>query len=188
MQRRSITSRSLAQPATWTRAQVMAWYTRPRALGRLLIAGLILWGGGVPAQSVTDPGQACAGANGYAGCSGSRGTGPEVVNEDWNAIAYSPTHYIAAWAGSFTAPENAKAAAMKGCAAKAPDCRIVMTAHDVCIGIAYERSSRGLFKVAAGPTQLDVEKKVLPLCMSEGRQLCGELARCSGKTALYVAY
>jgi len=86
----------------------------------------------------------------------------------------------------FAEPVNAKAAAMKGCAAQASDCRIVIAAHDVCIGIAYERSARGLFRFARGPTQLDVEKQVLPLCMNEGRQLCGELARCSGPPRLFV--
>ena len=71
---------------------------------------------------------------------------PNIVNDLWNAIAFAPSRDIAAFAGSFTAPENAKAAALKGCMAHASDCRIVAAAHDVCLAVAYERKPFGNYR------------------------------------------
>ena len=132
------------------------------------------------AQSTQDPGAACANAMGVGACSGPHGPMPEVVNDDWNAIAYSPSRNIAAFAGSFTAPENAKAAALKGCAARASDCRIVAVAHDVCLAVAWELSAAGRFQVASGVTKQEAEGKALPVCLAEGPKRCQVLARCSG--------
>ena len=133
------------------------------------------------AQSTQDPGAACANAMGTAACSGPHGPWADVVNDLWNAIAYSPSHSVAAFAGSFTAPENAKAAALKGCAARASDCRIVAAAHDICLAVAFELSAGGRFRVASGVTKQDAEGKALPVCMAEGPKRCTVLARCSGQ-------
>src|SRR5580698_1192233 len=118
---------------------------------KLMIGLLFLCAGPVYPQSTTDPGQACINAIGIAACSGAgRAPIPDIANDLWNAIAFSPSHYKAVFAGSFTAPENAKAAALKACAAQASDCRIVAAAHDICIAVAFERVAGGAFRVASG--------------------------------------
>jgi hypothetical protein len=133
------------------------------------------------AQSTQDPGAACANAMGMAACSGAHGRVPDIVNDLWNAIAFSPSRNIAAYAGSYTAPENAKAAALKGCAARASDCRIVAAAHDVCLAVAFERAAGGRYRVASGTSKQDAEGKALPVCMAEGPKRCTVLAQCSGQ-------
>jgi hypothetical protein len=55
----------------------------------------------------------CIMATGLADYGTSRGPAPEARNDLWNAIAFAPSRNLAAFAGSFTAPENAKAAALK---------------------------------------------------------------------------
>jgi hypothetical protein len=104
---------------------------------------------------------------------------PNVVNDLWNAIAYSPSRNIAAFAGSYTAPENAKAAALKGCAVRASDCRIIVAAHDLCLAVAYELKAGGAYRWASAASKQDAEGKALPICMAEGPQRCGVLAGCS---------
>jgi hypothetical protein len=146
----------------------------------LIFAFLILPVGTAHSQSTTDPGAACANALGSAACSGARGAFRDVVNDMWNAIAYSPSHNAAAFAGSFTAPENAKAAALKGCATRASDCRIVVAAHDVCIAVAFEPSAGGRYQVASAVTKQDAEGKALPVCLAEGPKRCRVFAGCTG--------
>jgi hypothetical protein len=146
----------------------------------LLIAVLTLCAGAGHAQT-PDPGaQSCVDLFGWAACSGAHGPIPDIVNDLWNAIAYSPSHNIAAFAGSYTAPENAKAAAMKGCAARASDCRIVVAAHDICVAVAYQRSAGGQYRAAIGVTKQDAEGKALPVCLAEGPKRCAVMARCTG--------
>jgi hypothetical protein len=152
----------------------------------LIFAFLMLPTGAAHAQSTTDPGAACVNASGYAGCSGAHGPVPDIVNDLWNAIAYSPLHNIAAFAGSFTAPENAKAAALKACAARAPDCRLIGAAHDICLAIAFELSAGGRYRIASGVTKQDAEGKALPVCMAEGPKHCTVLAGCSRQPPLLI--
>ena len=111
---------------------------------------------------------------------GPRPPAPEVVNDLWNAIAFSPSLNVAAVAGSFTAPENAKAAALKGCAGRANDCRIILAAHDVCVAVAFERKPGGAYRWATGKSKQEAEGNALPICMAEGPQRCTVLADCSG--------
>jgi hypothetical protein len=119
---------------------------------------------------------------GWAGCTGGpQRPIPETVNDLWNAIAYSPSHNIAAFAGSFTAPENAKAAALKGCAEWARDCRIVVAAHDVCVAVGYERAAGGPYRWATAATKQDAQGKALSAeCKAAGPQRCRVLAGCTG--------
>jgi hypothetical protein len=106
---------------------------------------------------------------------------PNVVNDLWNAIAYSQSHNIAAFAGSFTAPENAKAAALKACAAWAPDCRIVVAAHDACVAVGYERAPGGPYRWAVAATKQDAQGNALSAeCKAAGPQRCRVLAGCTG--------
>ncbi len=144
--------------------------------GSLMIAVLMLSAGAAYAQS----GNPCLDALGKADCDSPHRPAPILVNELWNAIAFSPSHTVAAFAGSFTAPENAKAAALKGCSARARDCRIIVAAHDSCLAVAYERSAGGAFRWASGASKQDAEGKALTVCMAEGPQRCAVLARCSG--------
>ncbi len=53
----------------------------------------------------------CINATGMADCGVNRGPAPEARNDLWNAIAFATSRNLAAFAGSFTAPENARAAA-----------------------------------------------------------------------------
>jgi hypothetical protein len=160
--------------------ELKSWRPHRAVSVSLMFVMLILSIDSTYAQSTQDPGAACANAMGVGACSGPRGPVPEVVNDDWNAIAYSPSRNIAAFAGSFTAPDNAKAAALKGCAARASDCRIVAVAHDVCLAVAWELSAAGRFQVASGVTKQEAEGKALPVCLAEGPKRCQVLARCSG--------
>ena len=153
----------------------------------LITAVLILFTGPENAQSTTDPYQACLNTLGMAACNGAgRAPIPDVVNDLWNAIAFSPSRYKAAFAGSFTAPENAKAAALKACAAQASDCRIVAAAHDICIAVAFERIAGGAFRIASGRSKQDAEGKALPVCMAQGPKRCTVLAECSGQPPLLL--
>jgi Domain of unknown function (DUF4189) len=106
---------------------------------------------------------------------------PNIVNELWNAIAFAPSHSVAAFAGSFTAPENAKAAALKACQARASDCRIVVAAHDVCVAVAYERKPLGTFRAATGATRDGARGNALGICKDEGPQRCAVMSGCSGQ-------
>jgi Domain of unknown function (DUF4189) len=106
---------------------------------------------------------------------------PNIVNDLWNAIAFAPSHSIAAFAGSFTAPENAKAAALKACQARAADCRIVVAAHDVCLAVAYERKSFGTYRAATGATRDGARGNALGICKDEGPQRCAVMSGCSGQ-------
>jgi hypothetical protein len=152
-----------------------------------MIALLILCSGAVHAQSTTDPGQACMNALGIGACSGGpRGPTLDIANDLWNAIAFSPSHYMATFAGSFTAPENARSAALKACTARASDCRIVAAAHDVCIAVAFERVSGGAFRVASGRSKQDAEGKALPVCLAQGPKHCTVLGECSGQPPLLL--
>jgi len=101
---------------------------------------------------------------------GPQSPAPNVVNDLWNAIAFSPSHNIAAFAGSFTAPENAKAAALKACSARASDCRIILAAHDTCLAVAYERKPGGAYRWVTGKSKQE----------AEGPQHCAVLASCTG--------
>jgi hypothetical protein len=92
-----------------------------------------------------------------------------------------PSHNIAAFASSFTAPENAKAAALKGCAVRASDCRIIAAAHDVCLAVAFELSAGGRYRIASGVSKQDAEGKALPVCLAEGPKHCTALVSCSGQ-------
>jgi hypothetical protein len=124
--------------------------------------------------------QNCASNLGWQACTGGRQNAiPNVVNDLWNAIAFSPSHNIAAFAGSFTAPENAKAAALKGCAARASDCRIIAAAHDICLAVAFERAAGGAYRWASAGSKQDAEGKALSVCMKEGPQRCAVIAGCS---------
>jgi hypothetical protein len=153
----------------------------------LIVAVLFLCTGPVYAQSTTDPYQACINAMGIAGCSGGpRAPIPDIRNDLWNAIAFSPSHYMATFAGSFTAPENARAAAMNACAARASDCRIVAAAHDVCIAVAFERVAGGAFRIASGRSKQDAEGKALPVCMAQGPKRCTVVGECSGQPPLLI--
>jgi hypothetical protein len=115
------------------------------------------------------------------GCDKPLAPAPELVPDLWNAIAFSPSNNIAAFAGSFTLPENAKAAALKGCAARAADCRIISAAHDICLAVAYERKAGGAYRAAMGASKQDAEGEALPVCLAEGPQRCTVLAGCSGQ-------
>jgi uncharacterized protein DUF4189 len=86
---------------------------------------------------------------------------------------------VAAYVGSFTAPENARAAALKACAQRAPDCRIVAEAHDTCLAVAFELRPGGAWRSATGPSKQDAQGKALPVCMAEGPQHCTVVAQCS---------
>jgi hypothetical protein len=157
------------------------------AVVSLMIAVLTLCSGAVSAQSTTDSWQSCINAVGIVACSGGpHAPAPDAVNDLWNAIAFSPSHYMATFAGSFTAPENARGAAMKACAARAPDCRIVTAAHDVCIAVAFERASGGAFRVASGRSKQDAEGKALPVCLAQGPKHCTVLGECSGQPPLLI--
>jgi hypothetical protein len=106
---------------------------------------------------------------------------PNVVNDLWNAIAYSPSSNIAAFAGSYTAPANAKAEALKGCAEWARDCRIIVAAHDVCVAVGYERAPGSLYRSATAATKQDAQGKALSAeCKAAGPQRCRVLAGCTG--------
>jgi hypothetical protein len=83
-------------------------------------------------------------------------------------------------------PENAKAAALKGCAARAADCRIIVAAHDICLAVAYERKAGGAYRAATGASKQDAEGKALPVCMAEGPQRCAVLASCSDQPPLLI--
>jgi hypothetical protein len=153
----------------------------------LMIGLPLLCAGAVHAQSTTDPGQACVNAIGIAGCSGGQHRpAPDIANDLWNAIAFSPSHYMATFAGSFTAPENAKGAAMKACAARAPDCRIIVAAHDICLAVAFERKAGGAFRIASARSKQDAEGKALPVCLSQGPKHCTVLGECSGQPPLLL--
>jgi hypothetical protein len=157
---------------------------RPLAYSALLLtAGLMLAGAAGYAQEESqqqkDSRNACINATGRVDCSNPSGPAPEVVNDLWNAIAFSPSRNIAAFAGSFTAPENAKAAALKRCASRAADCKIIVAAHDVCVAVAFEIKAGGLYRAAIGASKQDAEGKALPVCMAEGPQHCTVLAGCS---------
>jgi Domain of unknown function (DUF4189) len=151
---------------------------------RLTIAVLMLSAGAVHAQDQNA--QSCIDSLGYVACAnmgkpGARSPAPNVVNDLWNAIAYSPSRNIAAFAGSFTAPENAKAEALKGCAEWARDCRIVVAAHDVCVAVGYERAPGGLYRWATATTKQDAQGKALSAeCKAAGPQRCRVLAGCTG--------
>jgi hypothetical protein len=130
----------------------------------LMVAGLVLSGGAGYAQEQEQPQwqkndqelKNCVTNVGWAACTGGpHGPIPDVVNDLWNAVAFSPSHNIAAFAGSFTAPENAKAAALKGCAARAADCRIIAAAHDICLAVAFERKAGGAYRAAMGASKQD---------------------------------
>jgi Domain of unknown function (DUF4189) len=126
-------------------------------------------------------------ALGIGACSGGpHSRMPDIANDLWNAIAFSPSHYMATFAGSFTAPENAKGAALKACAARASDCRIVAAAHDICIAVAFERVSSGAFRVASGRSKQDAEGKALPVCLAQGPKHCTVLGECSGQPPLLL--
>jgi Domain of unknown function (DUF4189) len=104
---------------------------------------------------------------------------PDSHNPRWDAIAFSAGSHIAAWAGSFTLAGNANAAALKGCAKYAADCRIVSSTHDVCVAIAYEQRTGSPYRVAVGSSRGDAQERVLPLCMDKGPAVCQTLSRCS---------
>jgi hypothetical protein len=159
-----------------------------RAAGAgLILAFLFLSTAPVNAQSNTDPYQACIDAIGIVGCNGGpRAPAPELRNDLWNAIAFAPSHYLATFAGSFTAPENAKGAALKACAARASDCRIVAAAHDICLAVAFERVAGGAFRVASGRSKQDAEGNALPVCMAQGPKHCSVIAECSGQPPLLI--
>jgi hypothetical protein len=162
----------------------------------LLLAGLVLAvGAGYAQEDENLPQwqkdqkslQKCAAALGWAACTGgAHGPVPEARNDLWNAIAFSPSLNVAAFAGSFTAPENARAAALKRCASRASDCKIVVAAHDMCLAVAFERKGGGLYRAAAGTTKLDAENKVMPVCAAEGPQRCSVLASCSGQPPILL--
>jgi hypothetical protein len=149
----------------------------------LLTAGLMLAGSAGHAQEEEPQWQKdqrnCINATGRADCSSPGGPAPEVVNDLWNAIAFSPSRNIAAFAGSYTAPENAKAEALKGCASRAADCRIIAAVHDVCLAVAFEVKGGGQYRAATGASKQDAEGRALPVCMAEGPQRCKVLAGCS---------
>jgi hypothetical protein len=145
-------------------------------LGLSLILVLLMVSVGVAHAQDTNPCIEYLGRD----CDSPHRPAPPVFNELWNAIAYSPSRNVAAYAGSYTAPENAKAAAMKGCAARASDCRIVVAAHDICVAVAYERSAGGRYLTAVGATQQDAQGKALPVCVAQGPKHCAVVARCTG--------
>jgi len=169
---------------------------RPPVGSALMLAGLALAGSAGYAQEDEalpqwqkdqKAMQNCAATLGWAACNGgAHGPAPEVVNDLWNAIAYSPSLNVAAFAGSFTAPENAKAAALKACAARAGDCRVIAAAHDVCLAVAYERKGGGAYRTATAASKQDAEGKALSVCMAEGPQRCAVLASCSGQPPLLL--
>jgi hypothetical protein len=152
-----------------------------------MLALLILCTGPVYAQSTTDPYQACINAIGIVGCNGGpRAPAPDIRNDLWNAIAFAPSRYLATFAGSFTAPENAKGAALKACAARAGDCRIVAAAHDVCLAVAFERVAGGAYRIGSGRSKQDAEGNALPVCMAQGPKHCSVIAECSGQPPLLI--
>jgi hypothetical protein len=159
-----------------------------------MVACLMLCGSAAHAQEAMPQWQKdaqerrdCAANLGWGACNGGpQRPLPPLVTDLWNAIAYSPSHNIGAFAGSFTLPENAKAAALKGCAARAADCRIIVAAHDICLAVAYERKAGGAYRAATGPSKQDAEGKALPVCMAEGPQRCAVLASCSGQPPLLI--
>jgi hypothetical protein len=116
-----------------------------------MIAALMLSIGAAYAQS----GNPCLDALGKADCDGPHRPAPNVVNDLRNAIAFSPSHIIAA-------------------------------AHDICLAVAYERSTGGAYRIASGVTKQDAEGKPLPVCLAEGPKRCGVLARCSGQPPILI--
>ena len=110
---------------------------------------------------------------------GPGGAIPNAVAPKWDAIALAPSRHVAAYAGSFTMAENAKKAAMKGCAEYASDCRIVSVSHDTCVAIAYEKKADPAYRVATAATRSDAQGRALPVCMAQGPQRCAVLSRCS---------
>jgi hypothetical protein len=156
----------------------------------LLVAGLIVAVGAGYAQEEEPQWQKdernCINATGRADCNSPRGPAPEARNDLWNAIAFSPSRAIAAFAGSFTAPENAKEAALKRCAFRAADCKVIAAAHDVCLAVAFEVRGGGLYRTATGASKQDAEGKALTVCMAEGPQRCKVLASCSGQPPILL--
>jgi hypothetical protein len=156
----------------------------------LLGAALILAAGAGYAQEEEPQWQKdqrnCINATGRADCSSPGGPAPEARNDLWNAIAFSPSRNIAAFAGSFTAPENAKAAALKRCAFRAADCKVIAAAHDVCLAVAFEVRGGGLYRTATGASKQEAEGKALTVCMAEGPQRCRVLASCSGQPPILL--
>ena len=140
----------------------------------LMIAVLTLSVGGASAQT----GNPCLDALGKADCDSPHRPAPNVVNPEWNAIAFSPSHNTAAFAGSFTMAEIEEAAALKGCAAYASDCQIIAVAHDTCLALAYEDSAGGAYPWATGASKQDAEGNALSICKAEGPQHCAVLASC----------
>jgi hypothetical protein len=130
--------------------------------------------------------QSCIMATGRADCNTGGRPAPEVRNDLWNAIAFAPSRNLAAFAGSFTAPENAKAAALKGCSEHATGCRVIAAVHDVCLAVAFERKPGGKYRTATGASKQDAEGKALTVCVSEGPQGCAVLAACSGQPPLLL--
>ena len=128
----------------------------------------------------------CINATGMADCGTNRGPAPEVRNDLWNAIAFAPSRNLAAFAGSFTAPENAKAAALKSCSEHAAGCRVIAAVHDVCLAVAFERKAGGKYRTATGTSKQDAEGKALTVCVAEGPQGCAVLAGCSGQPPLIL--
>jgi hypothetical protein len=164
---------------------------RPLACSALLLAAGLMLAGVVgyaqeESQQQKDQRNACIDATGTVDCSSPGGPAPQAVNDLWNAIAFSPSRNIAAFAGSFTAPENAKAAALKRCASRAADCKIIASAHDVCLAVAFEIKAGGLYRAASGASKQDAEGRALPVCMAEGPQRCKVLASCSGQPPILL--
>ena len=155
----------------------------------LLTAGLMFAANAGYAQEEETPTQRdtrnCIMATGRADC-GTGGPAPEARNDLWNAIAFAPSRNLAAFAGSFTAPENAKAAALKGCSEHATGCRVIAAVHDVCLAVAFERKPGGKYRTATGASKQDAEGKALTVCVSEGPQGCAVLAACSGQPPLLL--
>jgi Domain of unknown function (DUF4189) len=121
----------------------------------------------------------CINATGRADCSSPNGPAPEARNDLWNAIAFAPSRNLAAFAGSYTAPENAKAAALQACSEHATGCRIIAAVHDSCLAVAFELKAGGLYRTATAASKQDAEGKALTVCVSEGPKGCGVLAGCS---------
>jgi hypothetical protein len=150
----------------------------------LLTTGLVFAVNAGYAQEEETPTQrdtrTCITATGRADC-GMSGPAPEARNDLWNAIAFAPSRNLAAFAGSFTAPENAKASALQACSEHATGCRVIAAVHDVCLAVAFERKPGGKYRIATGASKQDAEGKALTVCVSEGPQGCGVLADCSGQ-------
>jgi Domain of unknown function (DUF4189) len=165
------------------------WWLR-RGCALLLTAGLIFAANAGYAQEEESQTQRdmrnCIMATGLAGCGTSHGPAPEARNDLWKAIAFAPSRNLAAFGGSFTAPENAKAAALKGCSEHATGCRVIAAVHDVCLAVAFERKAGGKYRTATGASKQDAEGKALTICVSEGPLGSAVLAGCSGQPPLLL--